>query len=185
MEKEEEEKKCEICGEKVIKIEIRDIETQQLEEKEEEKGEEKCLLCDEKATMECVTCGLMVCENKECQQRFKIQHEKARRNQHELELKPITTTKKKEEGGNVGECGLIGHEKKKLKYFCEEDDVPVCSQCLLIGLCCFFSFTETQMKHKNKKTQDHIVKEKYNTNVRQSKKQQRNRGRNFQRKKKK
>ena len=83
MEKEEEEKekKCEICGKKVIKIEIRDIETQQLEEegkKEEEKEgeEEKCLLCDEKATMECVTCGLMVCESMECQRRMRIQHEK-------------------------------------------------------------------------------------------------------------
>ena len=107
-------KKCEICGKKVIKIEIRDIETQQLEEEKEEKKEEeekeKCLLCDEKATMECVTCGFVVCENKECQRRLRIQHEKARENQHELELKPITTTKKKEEEGNVEECGLIGHE---------------------------------------------------------------------------
>lgn len=68
---------------------------------------------------------------------------KVRRNQHELELKPITTTKKKEEG-NVEECGLIGHEKKKLEYFCEEDEVPVCSQCLLIGLCVFFF----SLKHK-------------------------------------
>ena len=32
-EEEKEEKKCEICGKKVIKIEIRDIKTQQLEEK--------------------------------------------------------------------------------------------------------------------------------------------------------
>ena len=93
--------------------------------------------------MECVTCGLMVCESMECQRRMRIQHEKARKNQHELELKPITTTKKKEEEGNVEECGLIGHEKKKLKYFCEEDEVPVCSQCLLIGLCLFYS-----LKHK-------------------------------------
>ena len=105
---------------------------------------------------------------------------KVKRNQHELELKPITTTKKKEEEENVEECGLIGHEKKKLEYFCEEDEVPVCSQCLLIGLC-FFSLKHKN-KHKNKHTQDHIVKEKCNTNVRQSKKQQRNRGRNFQRK---
>ena len=145
---EKEEKKCEICGKKVIKIEIRDIETQQLEEegkKEEEKEGEICSRCiEEKATMKCVACGFAVCENEECQRSMRIQHEKARRNQHELELKPITTTKKKEEEGNVEECGLIGHEKEKLKYFCEEDEVPVCSHCLLIGLCCFF----LSLKHK-------------------------------------
>ena len=66
----------------MIKIEIRDIETQQLEEEEEEEEEgeegEICSRCvKEKATMECVTCGLMVCESMECQRRLRIQHEKA------------------------------------------------------------------------------------------------------------
>ena len=101
--------------------------------KEREEREEEavtCSQCEKKGMRECSACKQSVCENEDCVRRTIAQHEKLRKNKHKLELIPIRGTHGEEPEQDIGVCKTHG---KELTMFCKEENVPVCTHCLLIG----------------------------------------------------
>ena len=118
-----------------------------------------------------------------CLSRVHEVHAAISRMKHTAEMKNMS-----EESGETEEtekpikCKI--HKEKKMKLFCEEDQVLVCSHCLLFGEGIFFCFLRLREREKlrfhvthifssfskkkksiTKITQDHIAKIKFHTNA--------------------
>ena len=87
-----------------------------------------CSMCDEKAMMECVTCGMTLCSQETCHRRLSVAHEKLRgQNKHDLDLILIARAARTAATGGVGVCEEHG---LGLELFCLDDNVPVCHECV-------------------------------------------------------
>ena len=82
--------------------------------------------------MECLTCGMTSCCSDVCLSHVHEAHSLPKKMKHTAEMKNMS-----EESGETEEtekpikCKI--HKEEEMKLFCEEDQVLVCSHCLLFG----------------------------------------------------
>lgn len=124
--KEGEEMRCPICqrGTRIERKAVEEVPSPAVKEV-------MCFQCDTKATAECKRCKLAVCSNEECQVRLKTLHERLRENEHVPEMTAAIAAHQRSSGREAGMCE---EHREKRGLFSKEDEVPVCSRCLLIGL---------------------------------------------------
>ena len=79
--------------------------------------------CGGQVTRECTTCKMAICEKEACLQQTKVLHKNFLK--HELVIEELKTTKEFAE--------MCVEHQRRFDMFCEEGNVPVCSQCIIIG----------------------------------------------------
>ena len=138
MKKGKEEEMCLICGGikqvgeggDVIKFKKVVIEVATTEPKKEE----KCPFCmKNEAKIECKTCEMISCSSKECLDRVHVAHAAMRKKARHAEEMIEIGKEEGEEMEKKEKCKIHGEE---MNLFCIEDQVLVCSHCLLLGPHC-------------------------------------------------